>query len=179
MNKIVPIFLIFVLLFNVLGYYGLFMGLRLKTSHDLTQRLDANAYNAEETFTLKIPMAVPYHNDEDQYKRVQGEIEHNGEFFQLVKQKLSNDTLYVVCFKDSKSGDINKLVKDHVKTFSDKPVDTKHQSKFFSGFIKDYLPTSIALSSSIDGWNQTISYTLTTDLLQGLCLSVLSPPPEA
>ena len=34
------------------------------------------------------------------YERVNGEFEHNGEFFKLVKQKLENDTLNIVCIKD-------------------------------------------------------------------------------
>jgi hypothetical protein len=179
-KKIVPILLIVVLLFNVLGYYGLFLGLRLKTTQDLIQRLDDDRYSEAETFTLRLPMAIPYQSGQDEYQRVDGEIEHNGEYFRLVKQKLANDTLYIVCLKDTKSGRVRQALNDYVKTFSDKPVDAKHQLKSFTGFIKDYLPTSFAVRSLTAGWSLPwIVLSWTDDPLQDPAVSVVSPPPEA
>jgi hypothetical protein len=46
----------------------------------------------DETILLKIPVAVPYQIDSEGYERVDGEFEHQGEFYRLVKQKYQNDT---------------------------------------------------------------------------------------
>jgi hypothetical protein len=162
----------------VLGYYGLFLGLQYSSSYNLTQRLDSHQYNDTETFTLKVPMAVPYQADTE-YERVDGEIEHNGEFYRLVKQKLSQDTLYIVCLKDNASKNIKRALGDYVKTFTDKPVDTKHNAKTFLTLIKDYLPTSIGVISLTEGWSNTLPFYRTKDRTHDLYLSKPTPPPKA
>lgn len=149
--------MVLLLLFNALGFYGLFVGLRIKTTQDIVERLDLNQYSDSETITLKVPLSLPYTAGNDQYKRVNGEIEYNGEFFRLVKQKLSNDTVYIVCIKDVQSKKIKQALNDYVKTFSDKPVNTKSTSKIFQTIIKDYLPTALVIEKKDSGWNKELT----------------------
>jgi len=156
-RKVVAILLVVLLLFNVLGFYGLLVSLRLKTTEDLVQRLDCDDYTESETITLKMPTSLPYTSDEEDYKRVDGEIEFNGEFFRLVKQKLSKDTVYIVCIRDTESGRIERSLNDYVKTFSDKSPDTKTTSKIFQTIIKDYLPTHLTLVQQDFGWNKKLT----------------------
>lgn len=166
------------MLFNALGFFGLFIGLRYKTKLDLVQRLDNNDYLDEETVTLKVPLALPYHIDSEEYDRVDGEIEHDGQFYQLVKQKLEKDTLYIVCIKDHDSKRINQALSDYVKTFTDKPVDAKQTAKFFTGFIKDFLPSSIEITSATSGWSCTVATTNLYDSFSSRSIAVFSPPPQ-
>jgi hypothetical protein len=178
-RKPASILLIGVLLFNVFGYYGLFLGLKLKTAQDITARLDAEAYAPAETFTLKMPMSVPYHVDQNEFERVDGEIEHQGEYYRLVKQKFSNDTLYVVCFVDKQSKNINRTFNDYVKTFSDKQADQKSNDKSLQNLIKDYIATSITVETSNEGWSNEL-YSYFTPNMHGVdCTIALVKPPEA
>ena len=155
MRKAVSIVLVTLLLFNALGFYGVFLGLRLKSAQDLVQRLDLNDYKETETITLKVPVSLPYTSGKDQYERVNGEVELYGEFFHLVKQKLSQDTLYIVCIKDGQSKKIIKALNDYVKTFSDKSDSGKTTGKIFQTIIKDYLPVSLAIESH-PGWSKEL-----------------------
>jgi hypothetical protein len=90
-----------------------------------------------ETVTLKVPVAIPYLQNTD-FERVNGEFEHNGEFFRLVKQRFASDTLYIVCIKDTRSKHIKQALAEYVKTFSDHPVTSTspihflHLSKIIS-----------------------------------------------
>lgn len=177
MKRLIAIFLVFLLLFNALGFYGLFVGLRYKTASDLVARLDKQQYLDEETVTLKIPMAIPYHPDSE-YKRVDGEIEHDGEFYRLVKQKLQKDTLYIVCIKDYDSKRIKQALADYVKTFTDKPVDAKNSGKVFNTFIKDFLPTSIEITPASAGWNYSLLVAGNNDSFNSRSVAVVSPPPQ-
>jgi hypothetical protein len=157
------------------------VGLRFKTTQDLIHRLDDADYTGAETFTLKLPFAVPYNDDSREYKRVDGEIEYQGEYYRMVKQKLSNDTLYIVCLKDHQSRHIKQALNDYVKTFTDKPVNTSPQNtKIQVGFIKDYLPVKIALTSDTTGWtcNSTHNSRI-LDLASNPYTSLTSPPPKA
>lgn len=179
MRKLISISLIVLLLFNVLGFYGVFIGLRYKTSQDLIQRLDTNDYADAETFTIKVPMTLPYQEDQDTFERINGEIEYQGNVYRLVKQKLSHDTLYIVCLSDSQAKHINNAMHDYVKTFADKAADSKQNIKTFT-FIKDYLPTKIVLTSDIAGWNHPLLMnSLSKDLVLSTYISIQSPPPKA
>ena len=177
MKRLIAIFLVFLLLFNALGFYGLFVGLRYKTAIDLVARLDKQQYLDEETVTLRIPMTLPYHQDSE-YERVDGEIEHQGEFYRLVKQKLQKDTLYIVCIKDYDSKRIKQALADYVKTFTDKPVDAKSSGKILTSFIKDFLPTTLEIKPASAGWNYSVTIADISESFDSRSLAVFSPPPQ-
>ena len=179
MKKAVSIILIFLLLFNALGFYGLLRGLEYKTTRDLVKRLDNQQYSKSETITIKVPFTLPYQLDSNGYERVNGKFEHNGEFYRLVEQKLARDTLFIVCIKDHASNRIKQALEDYVKTFTDKPAHAKNSGKSFISFIKDFLPTSILLSSVSAGWNYTVVLTPFTDNFTSRFLAVFTPPPKS
>ena len=143
----------------------------------MVERLDNHQYLEEQTVTLKVAMTIPYHLDSE-YERVDGEIEHNGEFYRLVKQKLEKDTLYIVCIKDQDSKRIKQALADYVKTFTDKPVDAKSTGKFVASFIKDFLPTSIEITPASTGWNYTVVLANTIHSFNSRSIAVFSPPPQ-
>jgi hypothetical protein len=178
LKKIVSIFLVFLILFNTLGFYGLLEGLRYKSALELVQRLDNQQYSEEETLTIKVPLAIPYHSDTNDYERVNGEVEYKGEFYRLIKQKLERDTLSIVCIKDYASKRIKQALADYVKTFTDKPADAKHSGKTSSNFIKDYLPSKITISTVAEGWHYALAFFPENCDLTNADHSITSPPPK-
>lgn len=180
MKKIVSIAFIFLLLFNVLGYYGLFFGLHYQNRQELIQRFDTENYNELETVTIKVPLAVPYANESQEYQRVDGEFEHNGEFYHMVKQRLSQDTLYIVCVKDQQSKRINQALTDYVKTFTDKPVDGKSHTTPLPSFIKEYLVGTYTIKSSSEGWSSNVRHeSAPVVFIPSFCASIIHPPERA
>lgn len=178
MKKFAAISLALLILFNILGFYGVLVGLRYKAQKDLVQRLDEDQYRQDETITLKVPLSIPYYADDDRYERVNGEIEHQGEFYRLVSQKIVRDTLYVVCIKDSKSKQIRKALTDYVKTFTDQPVDGKHHSKTMVSFLKDYIPSYFSISSESHGWSNPVINNSASAFFYSITITVSSPPPK-
>jgi len=179
LKKLTAISLVVLILFNTLGFYGVLVGLRYKAKHDLVQRLDTDQYRYDETITLKVPLVIPYNTDDDDFERVDGEIEYEGEFYRLVKQKLVRDTLHIVCIKDAKSKNIKKALADYVKTFTDKPVDSKTKGKIQISFIKDYLPSSFSISRGSEGWDRSVANKCRLTLFNNVTIAVLGPPPRA
>jgi hypothetical protein len=177
MKKVISILLVALLMLNVMGYYGLFLGLKYQNTQQITERLDSDDYTDNETITIRVPLAVPYYPDTE-FQRIDGEIEHNGEFYHLVKQKLLRDTLHIVCIKDIKSKHIKQALTDYVKTFTDHPADAA-QGKTIPGFIKDYLTTNFALGSSSTGWNLSFEFHIVVEPVSLFFLPIHSPPPEA
>ncbi|MBK5278548.1 MAG: hypothetical protein JJE09_06760, partial [Bacteroidia bacterium] len=100
MKKHLTLFLLFLFLLNMLGYYGVFIGLQVQTTLQMRQKFDDENYSHQEVI-FKMPLAIPYSTDSKEYTRVDGEFEHNGDMYRLVKQRLQSDTLYIVCIKDN------------------------------------------------------------------------------
>jgi ribosomal protein S17E len=177
-KKIAALFLLFLFLLNVLGYYGVFVGLQVKTTQQMRQNFDDDNYDHQE-ITFKVPLTVPYNTDSKEYSRVDGEFEHNGEVYRLVKQRFQSDTLYIVCVKDNTSKDINQALEDYVKTFTDKPVSSKGNSKNIQNLIKDYITQSISIEKQNSGWEKTLSFYLVEHQYELVNSSLAGPPPRA
>lgn len=159
MKRTVAIFFLFVFLLNILGYYGVFMGAYMKVAQAARENFDYDNYQHSAEITFQVPLTLPYTTDMDDYQRVDGEFNHNGETYRLVKQKLTNNMLYVVCVKDTHASTINKALEDYVKTFSDNPSNEKNPSKTsVPSFTKDYYSTSISVESKNSGWEFQINW---------------------
>ena len=132
--------LLLIFLFNVGGYYIVFWGLRFHTGKELVNRLDANRYNADETIEIKIPLSLPYPIYAQNFERVNGEFEHNGEHFRLVKHKYENDTLYVVCIRDRETRELVNTMNDYVQLTHglDGSGTNKKALTFLSQLVKDF-----------------------------------------
>jgi len=180
MKKIVSILLVALLLFNALGYYGLFMGLTYQNKQSLIQRFDGNTYNEAEAVTIKIPIAIPYAVDSKDYERVDGEFEHQGEFYHMVKQRLSQDTLYIVCVKDNTSKRIHQALEEYVKTFTDKPVDSPTTANIMTTFMKEYVSATFAINHVASGWSQSVLQPARTVVfIDSFSASIIHPPERA
>jgi len=161
-----------------MGYYGVFVGLKYKNDKDMILRLDAENYSESEEITIKVPISIPYAADSKSFERVNGKFEFKGELYRLVKQRLSQDTLYVVCVKDNKDKLIDEAITSFVKTFTDKPVDNHSNSKITVSFIKDYIPQTFSLLSQSCGWESDVVQHDAFKILQSSFYPSIIHPPE-
>lgn len=179
MKRFLAITMLFLFLLNVLGYYGVLVGLRIKNVHELVQKIDNNAFQSSETITFKVPVAVPYYTDSRDFERVDGEFEHNGEVYRMVKQRLHQDTLSIVCLKDAESRKINSALADYVKTFTDKQENSKQGVKALQ-LIKDYISFTITIDHNSAGWESLPAYSIKPqNLIPSFCSTIVHPPERA
>jgi hypothetical protein len=163
-----------------MGYYGVFLGLHLKNDIAISKALDADTYDPSNTITLKVAVAIPYMPDQPDFNRVDGQFKHNGELYRMVKQRYAQDTLTIVCVKDTEHKKIDLALSDYVKTFSDKATDTKPASKAAISFIKDYLPISFELNSATEGWAiEVLRNSNYQSLIPTFSSSIIHPPEKA
>lgn len=159
MRNIFSYLFVALILFNVMGYYGLFLGLLYTNNLRADRQLDAEDFAGNPVVTLKIPITVPYaiYSGDGEYKHARGDFEHKGEFYRLVKQRLFQDTLYVVCVKDEKRASINNAFEKYVQTFSDHTPDFAKELRTLPGFIKDFISRDFAILTESAGWEQCLS----------------------
>jgi hypothetical protein len=177
-KKGLTIVLLALFLLNVLGYYGFFLGLQFVNEKEMKALFDDDNFLPEEEITIKVPIAIPYASDSRGFTRVDGEFEHEGEVYRMVKQRYIRDTLYIVCVKDNKSKEIKQALNDYVKSFTDKPSSEKGGTKTIQNFIKDYISSSTTLQSEDGGWDKMITYRTHFSLFESLAIQLNSPPPK-
>ncbi|AYB29675.1 hypothetical protein [Chryseolinea soli] len=157
MKRLFSIVFSILILIHVIGYYGLFWGLTYQHERAMIEMLDAGEYTPSETILIKIPIAIPYMADASRFERVDGTFERGGEFYRLVKQRYSRDTLFMVCVKDQQRKSIQETLASFVKTFTGKPTNTQHgSSKILPTLIKDYVAQTFAIHSVSPGWAHNV-----------------------
>jgi hypothetical protein len=171
--------MLIIFLFNVGGYYLAFWALEYKTDKALSVRIDQDLYDAAETITIKVPIALPYPIQEHDYERVDGTFEFQGEYYKLVKQKLEKDTLYVVCLKNHEQKEMVETITTYVKLTNDLPGNAKKALSFFGKFLKDYDSVSRAEVIPATSWHHEISFKELNTYLQSTSQEIHSPPPES
>jgi hypothetical protein len=181
LKKGITISVLLLFLLNAVGLYGILVGLQFKFASEKDKDIDEDRYSTSEITTFKVPLTIPYYLDEQDYQRVTGEFEHDGEVYRLVKQKLHRDTLYIVCVKDANSKKINQALTDYVKTFTDRPFNSKQQNSksVYSTVIKDYLNTGVTIEQGSDGWGENVSYIELVNRYLSLYVSKIKYPPKS
>jgi len=175
-KRLFAIVILNIFLLNVLGYYGVLLGLKAGSGTELSVKLDSDMYDLGGTVTFKVPLAVPYSTDSEGYERVDGEFEKDGEIYRLVKQRLYQDTLYIVCVKDEATSKINKTLEDFVQSFAGQDDNTQ-QTVVAPSFIKDYVNTEIVLASSDNGWETEVAKASTPHyFFDSYYASIVHPP---
>jgi len=175
-KRLFAIIILNIFLLNVLGYYGVLLGLKADSGTALASRLNSDMYDLGGTVTFKVPLAVPYSADSEGYERVDGEFKQDGEIYRLVKQRLYQDTLYIVCVKDEATSKINKTLEDFVQSFAGQDDDSQ-QTVAAPSFIKDYVNTEITLASSNNGWETEVAKASTPHYcFDSYYASIVHPP---
>lgn len=160
-----------------MGFYGIFLGLKLRNDTATVIQLDQGNLREFETVTFKIPISLPYSQDDAAFERIDGKYEYNGEFFRLVKQRYANDTLTIVCVKDKNEKVIENAIRTYVKTFASQHTENQG-AKFQISMIKDYLPQSFCVMTGADGWATKLHFCFPTGNESCAHLTRVNHPPE-
>lgn len=154
MKRLFATFILSVFLLNVLGCYGILLGLKANAGREMSEMLDSEMYDLGPTITFKVPLSIPYKNDSKGYERMDGQFEKDGVVYQLVKQQFVGDELYIVCVMDTRSSNIHDALSDIAQGFAGQ--DDGDQKAVSQTLIKDYINTEISLTSAISGWQSDV-----------------------
>jgi len=126
LKQCLAILLLAVHLFNLAGYSLLFDYYMQQSDQQLTQQLDNNEYNDSELIEVKIALHTPYLTSWSAYERVNGEVEANGVFYNYVKRKIHNDTLYLLCLPNENKTRLHAARIAYAGKVNDVPINTKN-----------------------------------------------------
>jgi hypothetical protein len=156
LKKIASILLLGILLFNLLGYRFIYSFLENAANQGVELKLDHDLYDESELISIRVPLDhLPYYSNSNQYDPVDGKMELNGIQYHFVKQKVSHDSLELLCIPDreatalqSAKNDFFKLVNDLERAGQGKTSGSSHgSSKNFS--IDYFLLESLAFPPAV------------------------------
>ncbi|HLT74112.1 MAG TPA: hypothetical protein VKZ68_03475 [Ohtaekwangia sp.] len=145
MKRLASIFFLVLFLFNVGGYYIVFWAMGVQVTNELLSRLDADNYSSDDAIVLSLPLSMPYPVPTDDYMRVNGDFSYNGDHYRLVKQKVENDTLFIVCVRDHESTKLANALNEYTKAANNLPAGTKQALTFLGKLYKDFNTTEFSL----------------------------------
>ena len=111
--------LMFILLFNLVGYRFMVDYMQKQSDERLEVRLDNNEYHEAQLIEIKIPVNLPYQTSWSEYERYDGEVELDGITYKYVKRKLCNDTLYLKCIPNTQRMQLQAAKNDFFKNNND------------------------------------------------------------
>lgn len=120
-------------LFNLAGYTLLFAYFMQRSDKQLVQQLDNNDYNDNELIEVKIALHTPYLTSWSDYERVDGEAEVDGVYYNYVKRKIYNDTLYLLCLPNKNKTLLNAARIEYANKTQDVPANAAN-----TGSLKKY-----------------------------------------
>ncbi|WP_229238824.1 hypothetical protein [Dyadobacter sp. Leaf189] len=141
LRGILSIMLLGLLLYNMVGYSIVYL---LEERHEIsavnTDLIQQSASSAD--IVIKVPVAVPYQTNWETPEAVEGQIRHEGRFYQMKSQQLLNDTMYVHCELDQTARDrftdlVSKINDQVTGQQSDNAKD--QHSSILKNFLKEYM----------------------------------------
>jgi hypothetical protein len=143
LKKIGSILFLLILIFNFWGYKWALSYLEQKATVRLEQKLDAGKYDISQLVEVKIPLHLPYYNEQSSYENFYGEVELNGQNYQYVKRKIAGDTLYLLCIQHTEKNNIQTAQSDYFKTVNNLQHDGQqkgNQPASIKLMLSEFLP---------------------------------------
>jgi hypothetical protein len=126
LKKISAIAMLLVLVFNMGGYMLLFQYFIKQSDSIANEQISKGLYKSSELVELKIPVRMPYVEEQLEYQNICGHIEVSGNSYNYVAMKMTRDTMYVKCIANHEK---TRLVSEKVimgKEISDQPLNKKN-----------------------------------------------------
>ncbi len=141
MRKTISILLLSVFLYNMLGYQVIFYFRTQAIEQEINRTIDQGAVDESQLRVFKVPVPV-YHQTDQGFERVNGSLEYEGRFYEMVKRKLENDTIYIYCLRNEQKRELVSKLNDHVQMHvanleGHKPAKPE---KPLPALLKEYLP---------------------------------------
>ena len=119
MKRFAAAIILVILCFNWFGYSSIISFMQRKADVQMEAMLDKKSIKETDLFELKIPLHLPYQTSWANYERYDGEVKLNGTIYKYVKRKITDDTLHLMCIKNTKKMEYENAKRDFYKNTND------------------------------------------------------------
>jgi hypothetical protein len=132
------------LLYNAVGYYFVFRYQHRQAEEEFQEYITSSVISEEDLTLFKIPVEEYAAKQTTNFDRVEGDYEQDGKFYEIIKQKLENDTIFIYCLNNEKEEALFAQLNDHINTHivDGKTGKNKKPHNNAKNLLKEYLPKS-------------------------------------
>jgi hypothetical protein len=177
-RKLLAAFFLFVFAFNIGGYYLIFWGLQYHATRQIAQLVDTGTYTSADEITFQVAITLPYAAPQDEFTRANGSFEHDGEFYQVIKQKIAGDQLMIVCLKNHQKKTLTRALSDLTNVTHSLPGDAKQTLRILAKLFKDYQSSETPLLHTGSTWSLEIGLTHLIISSNPPGVEITGPPPR-
>ena len=170
--------LLALLLYNAFGYYLLF------AYEQQCSSLSAISQLSDSDFIItKIPATLYIHVEDSDFEMVNTEVKVNDKVFNVIKQRILHDTLFMYSLRNFKSEDLNYKLNEMIVAQTLQKQTSEHTSpikNLLKSFIKEYIEhASFCLKSHQFALENNLQISGThNETLKSIHVSVPAPPPK-
>ena len=154
----------------------------LSFEQDFSNKFTDDNPSSEEYITVKLPFSIPYQRTVwENTKQDKGLYQYRNKFYNIVEQRLLNDTLYTVLKSNNTAQDRFSLIaqKIQAEVGNDATDSSSDVGKILKKFIKDYSPNFKSCSVFFLIWDNPLPIAQTLILwFRAVPLQLLTPPPQ-
>ncbi|HEY5745593.1 MAG TPA: hypothetical protein VIU12_05935 [Chryseolinea sp.] len=178
MKRLFSFFFLLLILLNTIGYYEVLLFMEKQNYDKAVQKISGNENEISGNLLLKIPLASRFNEDDREYRKAQGEITVEGELYHFVKQKLYQDTLYIICLRDAKTSEVREALSDLSKTMADQNHKSGNTQKGVDVSFAKFYTLSTTVKEPIEtGWSRLLQHIPVTNLYHFSTLASIFHPP--
>jgi hypothetical protein len=178
LKRLVPIALLGLLLYHTFGLAVAVL------CFDKQFENVSTTYNAPTTEVMAVAVpSLPYTNSWENEQGTPGLVKKNGEFYNVIHQKIENDTLYVTLQPNVSARERFVELAENMNHLTDKQKSESTSDraiKLLNELLKCYLPFSSksVLHPDIYITNLTIDFPYCAGIVTAPSLSTIAPPPD-
>lgn len=183
LRKFIAISLVFLLIYNMIGHYLVLIYQQRAVQIHFSQTLADDQIPNDDLFIIKVPASLYVPAKNTDFEPISGSFEYKGKFYDMIKRKVENDTLYIYCANNHQKQFYAAQLVDYIKSYVVDFEDGKSKNesnKLLKTFAKEYLATSalkfpIVCISTNSEKCENVNYFFPAMPL----IAIPSPPPEA
>jgi hypothetical protein len=165
------------MIINTFGYYASVLVVESSWRGYVRNKIATSADELSGNLIIKLPLTLPYPIHTEEYVAASGKIEYNGKPYRMIKKRLYQDTLYVVCMSDPEPGMVNGKIKTYADAMAEAGQDQTTALKSVAPIAKFFLAPPVRLLPVEFGWYRTNTFGEPVNLYRFSLPSVLLRPP--
>lgn len=182
LKKLIAIFLLSLMLFNMAGYRVVFAFMENKSTNNIQAAIDTGNFTDDNLVEVKIPLNMPYYSDKG-YEAAYGETIINGRHYNYVKRKVEGNTLYLLCLPNTEKTKLLVARSTIEKNCSNADNDNPRQNNQHASVIKLLQAEFLVINIQLQSNNSIVLIQSTPAIQNSRAYNLFSPltpaqPPE-
>lgn len=178
MRRLYSYLFLILMLLNTIGYYEVLRVIERRHVAKAISMIVKNETEISGNLLLKIPMCPGDRADDLEYQRAVGEVTVDSQVYHYIKQKVHDDTLYIMCLSDAKATQVRNTISDYSRSFTDKDQKSNSSNKSLINSLTKFY-TILGLESTITktGWISKLNLTAFNNLYAFSSYATIFRPP--